>query len=198
MVQKAAEKGNTEILDLLLQKSLLNPKFELMGNNFKALQLALDGSHLEAAQRLLSDKRLTTTTNLFGENGQFKYTNNPTLLNALFDWSISIDHPSDLSLLFLKDSQTTPQNDALVKASEKGRVNLVKALLKDTRVDPSANNNQAYKAALEARKQKVDEFVKILRHQDGLLHDVVPIAIGHEYTQVLDLLHDDVRVQKLL
>jgi hypothetical protein len=124
----AVEKGNPEIVDLLLQDQRFDPCV-VNESNVNALEIALNNCHIQIFQMLLADGCV-----------------DPSADDSLvIEIASQIGNLQILQLL-LEDHRVDPSSDdsySLRIASESGHIQIAELLLADDRVDPSAEINEA-------------------------------------------------------
>ncbi|KAJ3270991.1 hypothetical protein HDV01_007141 [Terramyces sp. JEL0728] len=148
---KACEKGYNELVELLLTK--INPSF----NQSEALAKACKKDQLGIVQLLLNDGRVDIHAK---QNQAFinACIYSPRILPLLhvdcgFNLSEGIRMASEYgnaeSVKYLIDKCNPGDNDnyAIINASKNGHLEIVKVLLKDSRVDPTVMNNLPLKLA---------------------------------------------------
>ena len=114
------------------------------------------------------------------------------LLNKLIEFSIEDEK-------FFKELGLDPSeqnNEAIIWASEYGRVKVVELLLKDKRVDPSAQDNKAIIwASLRGHVQVVKLLLKDPRVDPSAKNNrAIKLASGNGHVDVVELLLKDKRV----
>lgn len=172
-IKLAAERNHVVILKMLLDDPRVDPA---VGEN-AALKSALSHSKAEAAEILLSNPKVTP------EAGSLAYA---IIGNEydLFEKILPQVDPSDLD------------NQAVIVASEKGRIEMLNRLLQDPRVDPSAKGNAALTEA--ARNGHLDVVNRLL--QDPRVNPAAQgnrtliIAANGGHLDVINRLLEDPRV----
>lgn len=129
MLLIGCEYGHTEIVDLLLRSTRLDPS----ENSDQALVVACINENIDCVRRLLEDHRVS-----------------PNTRNDLCFRRACSTNSDELIELLLLDSRVNPaarDNDALIEACSSGNVNIVNRLLLIPSVQPDAQDNLAIKNA---------------------------------------------------
>ena len=181
---RAAEKGYSEVIKLLLKDSRVNPAH---GDNYAICASAENGHH-EIVELLLKDSRAhpepennycvywSTKNNhyevvkLLLEDPRVNPSTTEYTVTAIGNAAYHGNYK--IVELLLKDPRVDPsidENYAIRAASQKGHTEIVKLLLVDSRVDPSAANNFAIKwAAHHGHVEVVELLLNSLKHRFNL------------------------------
>ena len=171
-IRFAAERGNLNAVERLLQMKWVNPA---ASNNF-AVRWAARNGHLPVVERLLQDARVNPGANrndaiqMAAARGH-EHVVDRLLQDARVDPSAqdnraiikaAVNGEANVVRRLLRDVRVDPtaqNNAALLYAAEYGHLNVVQLLLQDERVDPSASNNEAIKVAARMGHLAVVNFL---------------------------------------
>lgn len=175
----AAEKGNIEVINALLQG--LNPA-HVSTTMHEAIRIAAAHKHFNIVTTLLSDSRIDPAANN----------------NALMRWAATNGYLEAVETL-LKDKRVDPaatSNEAIRLAAAWGHFQIVKTLLKDPRIDPAAEDNQAIRSAAKNGHAAVVKLLLTDPRIDptAVENQAIRYAAGNGHFKVVKRLLKDSRV----
>ena len=168
----AVSLGLPEILSSLLEDKRVDPR----DYNGKLLEYAILSGRVNIVRILLEDGRI-----------------NPKDSNAL---AIAVDRdlPHILSFL-LEDKRIDPRDDLLESAVMDRSANIVRVLLEDGRIDPTARNNHILHVAF---RKGYSFTIKILLSDERVKrtvdHDIFMAAIAYGDSEIVRMLLDNPRI----
>jgi ankyrin repeat protein len=168
-IKIAAEKGHTGALMVLLEDNRTDPTAE---DNY-AIRWSVKNGKIETVKILLKDRRVDPSAN-----------NNEAVISAVEFEQLEIlklllrDHRVDPSVhnnsliinaseagqvdivkLLIEDPRVIPPSSTLIVAIKRSRYEVIKTLLKSSKIDPSENNNDAIILALELNQLDTVELL---------------------------------------
>ncbi len=179
-LSRAAINGHLNLVIELLKKDGIDPSIK----NNNTLTEAVRHNHIAVINELLKDPRVTPFNSVKGESSAF----------AL---SASLDH-QELFIKFLKDSRITDQDhqEAFFSAVSIGQLELVNLLLKEGKVKPNAENNNALCLATYSGFTEIVKLLLAYPEVDPSAQDNLFInsAASRGFADIVRLLLKDPRV----
>ncbi|KAI8891890.1 ankyrin repeat-containing domain protein [Globomyces pollinis-pini] len=195
-IRFASKYGQTEIAQLLLKDSRVDPSAQAIDERFKnsrvdpsaesnyAIRWTSTKGHTETVKLLLADSRVDPSAN---SNYPIKWASRNGLTETV--------------KLLLQDSRVDPtvrDNYAIIWASKYGHTETVKLLLKHEQVDPSARNNLAiWAASRNVRSDTLKILLEDSRVDTSALYNMamrMPTENGH--TEIVKLLENSIMAKE--
>lgn len=149
----------------------------------------------------LPEKELSVMINILQNSEE-----GTNVLALLFDEAVRGDHSANVVKLLLqcnKINPSIPDNVAIRQMANKGYVELVDLLLKDTRVDPNARNVVNYDALMNACDKGHVEVVKLLLQDPRVNANArkdraIELASIRNHTEIVKLLIPKVNLSEII